>query len=97
MICLSNKKWLGRDITLDEALDVLLPESYNEEGRLESLEAELKRVKWVLRTILTAEQILFLIKCNGHPDTVLCNTPPCFESEMTIERFQRDVFYNAVG
>ncbi len=23
--------------------------------------------------------------------------PPCFESEMTIERFQRDVFYNAVG
>lgn len=76
MICLSNKKWLGRDITLDEALDVLLPESYNEEGGLESLEAELKRVKWVLRTILTAEQILFLIKCNGHPDTVLCNTPP---------------------
>jgi hypothetical protein len=76
MLCLSNKKWLGRDITLDEALDVLLPESYNEEGRLESLEAELKRVKWVLRTILSTEQILFLIKCNGYPDAVLCNTPP---------------------
>jgi len=81
MICLSNKKWLGRDITLDEALDVLLPESYNEEGKLESLEAELKRVKWVLRTILTTEQILFLIKCNGHPDAV---QKICFRRGRTV-------------
>lgn len=69
-ICLSNKRWLGQDLTMDEALNRVLDSEDYEGGKLEQLEADVLRLRWVLSVILTPEQILMLIKCDGYPDAI---------------------------
>lgn len=72
-ICPSNKKWLGPDLTMDMALDRVLEPNYRDSGKLERVEADIERLKWILRVILTPKQILRLIKDGGYPDAILCD------------------------
>jgi hypothetical protein len=72
-ICLSTKQWIAPDLTMNQALDSVLEPGYYEGGELEFLQASVRRLKWILRTILTPEQILTLIKETGRPDAILCD------------------------
>lgn len=72
-ICPSNKKWLGPDLTMDKALDRVLEPNYRDSCKLERVEADIERLKWILRVILTPKQILRLIKAGGYPDAILCD------------------------
>ncbi len=74
-ICLSTKAWFGEDLEMEEAEELVfnyLP--YNDkEGVIERLTGQIEHLTEVVRTILTPEQIVTILRKRGYLDAAICD------------------------
>ncbi len=74
-ICLSTKAWLGDDLEIEEAAELVsnYPAYMDPEGVLEHLTAQIEHLTDVIQTILTPEQIVIILKKRGYLDAAICD------------------------
>jgi hypothetical protein len=74
-ICLSTTEWLGDDLGIEEASELVsnYPLYRNQEGIIEHLTAKVEHLIDVIQSILTPEQIVAILRKRGYPNAAICD------------------------